>query len=179
MPEPVYLIEALDTSRHDRSSFICEEEELTQFLQKKARKEASARASTCFVLAEKINPAQILGFYTLSNASVALSAIPISIQKKLKLPNYPHAPVTLLGRIARHIGAKGTPIGKLLMASAIKRSVNASKEIGSNGILLDPKNESLRNHYTTLGFQKLANGQMFMPMGLAQDFLKQHYLAED
>ena len=177
MPEPIYLIEALDTTKHDRSSFNCEEEELTRFLQKKARKEADSRASTCFVIVEKINPTRILGFYTLSNASVALTAIPMETRKKLKLPKYPQAPVTLLGRIARDLQTKGTPVGKLLIANAIKRSVRSSREIGSVGILLDPKNESLENYYASLGFQKLSNGQMFMPMNLVHDYLKQHYLA--
>ena len=173
---PQYAIEPLDPKKHDRESFECKEPALDEFIRKRARKEVASRSSTCFVIVDRSMESKILGFYTLSSATVPLSSIPSDIQRKLKLAQYPQAPVTLLGRIAKHNDSEGTPIGKLLMANAIKRCINSSHEIGSTTIILDPKNEKLRSYYHSLGFLNLSNSQMIMPMRDAQEFLKQYLI---
>ena len=175
MPGPIYTIEPLSPDSHDRKAFRNEEKALESYIQTRARKDAEAGASTCFVLTAKTVPTKILGYYTLSNASIDAGYIPLELKKRLKLPSYKNIPATLLGRVARDISAKGTPAGKILMANAIKRVVKTAHDIGSIGIILDPKNDRLVEYYRTYGFQKLSNRQMLLPMGEALGFLKQHY----
>ena len=56
------VIEPLETARHRRAEFACERPELTDFLQKRARKEMEARALACFVLVVASDPGRIVGY---------------------------------------------------------------------------------------------------------------------
>src|SRR4051812_37026470 len=94
-----YTIERLDASKHRRDEFICESLELTEFLQKRARKEMDARTSVCFVIVPIDQPSRIAGFYTLSAAEISATNLPENVTRRL--PRYPELPVTLLGRLAR------------------------------------------------------------------------------
>lgn len=94
-------VEILDPAVHRRDEFACESPELTEFIRTRARKEAKARASACFVLLLGADPGQIAGYYTLSATTVELDKLPIELTKKL--PRYPRLPATLLGRLARAI----------------------------------------------------------------------------
>ncbi len=61
---PEYRIERLDPAKHRRDEFRCESSELTEFIQKRARKEMDARTSACFVLVPLEDADRIAGFYT-------------------------------------------------------------------------------------------------------------------
>jgi GNAT superfamily N-acetyltransferase len=117
---PQYRIERLDPGKHRREDFRCESAELTEFLQKRARKEMDARTSACFVLVPVEDPSRIAGFYTLSAAEVSTAALPESLTKRL--PRYPNLPATLLGRLARDQEFRGKGIGERLMVDALART---------------------------------------------------------
>lgn len=161
MPQPPYQIAPLH-KEHDRKSFICEEKELNEYLEKRARKEADAKTSACFVIVSEHSPSTILGYYTLSSASVASVELPASFTKRL--PRYERIPVTLLGRLARDLSAKGTGIGSMLIMSALEQSLEASKSVGSAALVLDPKNDKVAKIYEKWGFKRLGSKQMFFPM---------------
>jgi hypothetical protein len=93
-----YRIEPLDPGKHRREDFGCESRELTEFLQKRARKEMQARASACFVLVPETEPERIAGYYTLSQTAVVVQQLPETLMKKL--PRYPQLGATLIGRLA-------------------------------------------------------------------------------
>lgn len=169
MPAQNYLIELLDPTKHDRSSFRCEETVLNTFLQKNARKEAQTRASICYVIVPPDNPTRILGFYTLSNASIRLNDLPPSFTKRL--PKYSRIPVTLLGRIARDLSSKGTDVGKVLIMHSLEYAYRASGAVGSTAVVLDPKNPKVAKIYEKLGFKSLRNGQMYLPMKDIANFI--------
>jgi len=171
MPAPHFFIEPLDSKKHDRDSFDCGEAALNRFLKTRASREAKANLSVCFVLVEARKPTKIVGFYTLSNASIELTEIPPALQKKLRINSYESIGVTLLGRMARSLDYQGKFIGHRLIASALTRSYQAIQEIGSVGMLLDPKNEKLESYYARFGFIKLPNGRMFMSMKAIGAFL--------
>ncbi len=82
----VYRIEALDPAKHRRAEFQCESPALTEFLQKRARKEMEARSSACFVLVPLDDVGRIAGYYTLSAAEVVTVELPEEVAKKL--PRY-------------------------------------------------------------------------------------------
>jgi hypothetical protein len=111
-----YRIEQLDPGKHRREDFACESLELTEFLQKRARKEMQARASACFVLVPEADPGRIAGYYTLSQTAVVMQQLPEPLAKKL--PRYPQLGATLIGRLARDIAWKGQQMGRLLLIDA-------------------------------------------------------------
>jgi len=91
----VYRIEALDPAKHRRAEFQCESPALTEFLQKRARKEMEARSSACFVLVPLDDVGRIAGYYTLSAAEVVTVELPEEVVKKL--PRYRLTSTTLDG----------------------------------------------------------------------------------
>jgi GNAT superfamily N-acetyltransferase len=157
-----YRIERLDPARHRREAFYCEAPELTEFIQKRARREMDARASACFVLVAETDPGRIVGFYTLSQTSVSLHKLPETLVKKL--PGYPEFGATLIGRLARDREWLGKGIGSLLLIDALRRSVRLSGEAGAVVVVTDPKNAKAQNFYQGFGFQALDHRRLFIPM---------------
>lgn len=169
-PTPQFKFEILDPAVHRRDEFSCESPELTEFLRTRARKEARARASACFVLVPIANPGQIAGFYTLSATTIELEKLPPDLVKKL--PRYPRLPATLLGRLARALPFKGQGIGDLLMVDALKRAYENSSVIGSVAVVVDPKDDHAATFYGTFGFQPLDEQKMFLPMKAVPEWLR-------
>jgi predicted GNAT family N-acyltransferase len=170
MPETSqFKFEILDPAVHRRDEFVCESSELTEFLRKRARKEAKSRTSACFVLVPVDDPGQIAGYYTLSATTIELEKLPAELTKKL--PRYPRLPATLLGRLARALAFKGQGIGDLLMVDALKRSYENSSVIGSVAIVVDPKDAHAAKFYATFGFQPLDGQTMFLPIKAIPEWL--------
>lgn len=162
MPAPSFRIECLDPAKHRREAFRCESAPLTDFIQKRARKEMDARASACFVLVPDSDPSRIAGYYTLTQTSIVLGKLPAELTKKL--PRYPELGATLIGRLARDLDWRGSGIGGLLLVDALRRCVRQSEEAGAVVVVTDPKNDKARAFYTDYGFQPLDEHRMFIPM---------------
>jgi predicted GNAT family N-acyltransferase len=167
--QPQFKFEVLDPAIHGREEFFCESPELTEFLRTRARKEARARASACFVLVPVADPGQIAVYYTLSATTIGLEKLPEALTRKL--PRYPRLPATLLGRLARALAFKGQGIGDLLMVDALTRSYENSLVIGSVAVVVDPKDAHAAKFYGTFGFQPLDGQKMFLPMKAIPDWL--------
>ena len=157
-----YLVELLSASKHSRDEFTCESPELTEFLQKRARKEMQARASACFVLVSEADIGRVVGYYTLSQTAVVTAQLPEAVTKRL--PRYPHLGATLIGRLARDLAWKGQHVGRLLLIDALRRSVRFSAEVGAVVVVTDPKDEKARAFYADHGFSALDEHRMFIPM---------------
>jgi GNAT superfamily N-acetyltransferase len=101
--------------------------------------------------------------YTLTSESLGRDLIP---EKYLiQLPRNYHAPVILLGCLARDLKAKGTGLGEYLLMDALFRSYKLSKEsIGAMAVVTDPINEKAFEFYQKYGFYQLPDSQkMFLP----------------
>ncbi len=158
-----YRIEALDPTLHRREEFTCKEShELTEFLRKRARKEVEAKASACFVIVPIDEPARIAGYYTLSGAVIELSQIPEKLAGKL--PRYNELPATLLGRLARDSAFRGAGIGELLILDCLARALKGTSDVGSIGVITDPKDARAAKFYTEFRFFPLDGGRLFLPM---------------
>lgn len=121
-----------------------------------------ARTSACFVLVPLDDPGRIAGFYTLSAAEISASVLPGPLTKRL--PRYPEVPVTLLGRLARDEAFRGQGIGDRLMGDALARALAGSAEVGSIGVITDPKDDRAARFYAEFGFQPATGGRLFLPM---------------
>lgn len=159
---PQYRIERLDPAKHRREAFRCESPALTEFLHKRARKEMDARSSACFVLVPLEDSGRIAGFYTLSAAEVCAADLPEQLAKRL--PRYRQMPATLLGRLARDETFRGKGLGDRLMEDALARALAGSAEVGSIGVITNPKNENAATFYREFGFQPLTGGRLFLSM---------------
>ena len=120
------------------------------------------RVAAVFVMVPQNEPNRIVGYYTLSSASVLLDDLPVSLTKKL--PRYPMIPAILLGRLARDARCPG--IGGRLLCDALCRAHRHARDIAAAVILVDAKNDRASEFYTRHGFVALANTarKMFLPM---------------
>ncbi len=171
MPAVSYFqVVALDPAIHRRDRFSCESPDLTDFMCTRARKEAKAKASACFVAVPVVDTGCIAGYYTLSATSIRLGKIPEDVTKKL--PRYPDMPATLLGRLARDLNFKGQGVGNLLVADALERAYQNSSVIGSIAVVTDPKDERAAKFYAAFGFKPLDEQRLFIPMKTIADWLE-------
>jgi hypothetical protein len=70
---------------HDRAAFDCGDSDLNIYLQKFARQNHESGGAKCFVAAPADMPARVLGFYTLSPASLDYARTPALAKKGLEL----------------------------------------------------------------------------------------------
>lgn len=154
MPVSIVL---LDKQVHDRKSFNCGVELLDRYLRERAASDARKGVSVCYVLADGDNPAEVIGYCTLSSASIQLT----------RLPRYPDVPATLIGRLAVSAAHKGQRFGERLLLDALHRAYEARDAIGSAVVLVDAKDDSVANFYKQYGFEPLTlnPSRLFMPMG--------------
>lgn len=157
-----FRIERLDPAKHRREAFRCESPPLTDFIQKRARKEMDARASVCFVLVPESDPSRIAGYYTLTQTSIVVGKLPAELTKKL--PRYPEFGATLIGRLARDLDWRGIGVGSMLLIDALRRCVRQSEEAGAIVVVTDPKDDNAHAFYAAHGFSALDEHRMFIPM---------------
>ena len=134
---------------HDRGAFSCGVPALDRYLREQAGQDARRRVAAPFVATA--DGAKVLGFYTLSATSIALTDVPAVLAKKL--PRYPRLPATLLGRLATDLSARGIGLGRVLLVDAIIRAVRS--EIASFAMVLDAKDEGAASFYAREGFIRL------------------------
>lgn len=161
---PDLVIEALNTG-HNRAQFVSGNYALDHYLHKQAGQDMKRGISRVFVATRLESPATIVGFYTLSSLSIAFEDLPESIAKKL--PRIP-IPVALLGRVAVSLQEQKNGIGKLLIASAIRRTLNVSRDLAIYAIVVDPVDDAVTKFYSRLGFAALSNTSLRMYLPLRQ-----------
>lgn len=150
---PPHVVERLNTT-HDRKGFDCGVEALNVFLQTQARKEMERRSAVTYVLVDTARPTDIIGYYSLSAATVILDAVPEEMAKRLG--RQPSVPTTLMGRLAVAKTHHGMGLGGRLLWDALNRSEEASRAIGSVAVIVDAKDEQAATFYERYGFRRFA-----------------------
>lgn len=148
---PELVIERLSTT-HDRKGFDCGAEALNSFLQTQARKEMERRSSVTYVLVDTAQPVDIIGYYSLSAATVLLDDVPTEVAKKLG--RQPSVPTTLMGRLAVSRAHQDKGLGGRLLWDALSRSEQSSRDIGSVAVIVDAKDETAATFYEHYGFRR-------------------------
>ena len=159
------MIELLN-KKHNRTNFDCGKELLNHYLQTQAGQDIKRKLSACFVLAN--DRTTIQGFYTLSNNSIPLNLLPEAIRRKLP-ESYAAIPATLLGRLAIDINHQGKGLGEILLIDALQRSYEASQQIASFAVIVDPIDKQAEDFYKKYDFLKLPDsGKMFIAIKTLQ-----------
>lgn len=111
----------------------------------------------------------VLGFYTLSMASITSQEAATALQKRL--PRYP-MPVALIGRLAVDERARGQRLGESLLIDALKRVVDAADLVACLGIVVDAKNDNAEHFYKRYDFIVVDETswphRMFLPIDVAR-----------
>ena len=156
--------QAFDPGRHDREDFACGVPELDAWLQRFATQQRRKGISTVFVLVDSARPSAILGYYSLSAAELDSAALSEADRKKL--PRYP-VPCFRMGRLACRTDLKGKGLGRLLVACAVDRCLQARKQVAAYALVVDAKSASAKAFYEHYGFRPCVDSArtLYLPLG--------------
>ncbi len=154
------LLFGLLTPEMEKTGFSCDEPALDNYLQKQASQDMKRGFATVIVAREACAPQKIIGYYTLSAASIILSALPEEIAKKM--PRYPAVPAIRMGRLAVHTDYQGKHVGSLLMLDALRRS--CQNEMAWAVFLVDAKHEKAKKFYKKFLFQSFEENTLSLWM---------------
>ncbi|MBT9586165.1 GNAT family N-acetyltransferase [bacterium] len=149
---------------HDRKSFDCGDAQLNDFLQRHARKSHQQGGAKTFLAISQEDGQTILGFFTLSPASVEYCRVPARV--KGGLARY-DVPVFRLGRLAVARSQQGRGLGGQLLLSAGRRCIRAASEVGGVAMLIDAKNQRVSNWYASYGAIPLLGNPLTLLLPLA------------
>ena len=137
----------LDKLKHDRTRFTCGVKPLNNYLKAMANQQAQKDNNRTFVLKDEAISSYIIGFYTLTMASIALQNLPLKLQKKHKLSTSGG----LIARLAVDKRYKGKGFGEWLLVDALKKLLKASATVAFPIIIVDAK-EGAKLFYEKYGF---------------------------
>lgn len=156
--------EAPISRRHDRAAFDCDEPELNDFLQKYALQNHTRGGAKTFVAAPVEAPQTIIGFYSLSPASLDFARTPDVARRGLGRYD---VPVFRLGRIAVDRAAQGGGLGGELLMAAGERCLAVAEQVGGVALLIDAKSDRAARWYEGYGAVRLADAPLSLVLPLA------------
>lgn len=164
--QAAYRVEPLG-KQHDRSEFSSGVEPLDRYLREQAGQDARRHVAVPFALCEGRSHA-VRGYYTLSALSVDVGTWPEELAKKL--PKYPLVPATLLGRLAVDSRLRGQGAGEHLLMDALRRALEATREVASAAVVVDAKDDGAVSFYRHYGFISFADQprRLFLPMAVIE-----------
>ncbi|MBV8811533.1 MAG: hypothetical protein JO033_22935 [Acidobacteriaceae bacterium] len=159
------------SKRHNRDVFDCGEAALNEFLQRYARKSHEVGGAKTFLAISDADNETILGYYSLSPASVAYARTPEIVRRGLA--RY-EVPAFRLARMAVDRNVQGQGLGGQLLLSAGKRCLLAAAEVGGFAMLIDAKNARVAAWYQSYGALPLLDAplSLMIPLTTVEAALK-------
>ncbi|QQD71850.1 GNAT family N-acetyltransferase [Acidithiobacillus ferrivorans] len=164
--------EAPISKAHDRAAFDCGEAELNAFLRRHARQNHEKGGAKTFVATPIGDDKRVLGFYSLSPASIDYARTPALVKKGLARHD---VPVFRLGRLAVDKTVQRHGLGGQLLLVAGRRCILAATEIGGIALLIDAKNERVAAWYKAYGALPLLDApqSLLLPLSTVEAALKE------
>ncbi|MEO7111063.1 MAG: GNAT family N-acetyltransferase [Polyangiaceae bacterium] len=135
----------------DRATFRCGDADLDSFFAKYAgQNQFRHHIGTTYVALDDTS-GRILGYATVSVASLEIDAVPTTLRKRL--PTYP-MPVLRLARLAVDQGAQKQGVGSALLRYVLKLAERLANDFGCLGVVVDAK-PGATLFYASYGFAEL------------------------
>lgn len=150
--------------KHDRDSFDCGEQTLNEFLRRYARKSHEVGGAKTFAAVDDADGKTILGFYSLSPASVEYARTPHIVKRGLGRYDVPGFRLARLA-VSRPLQGQGLG-GQLLLASG-RRCLRAAAEVGGVVLVIDAKDENVAARYADYGALLLDDTPLTLVLPLA------------
>ena len=171
MTTTIHQLSQLPTETlESRATFDCGQPDLNKYLAQTASQHEKRNVTRTFC---GIQDGVIVGYFSLTNAVVDVSAITPETIKRYRLPT--HAlPVVRLGRLAIDAGFQRKGLGKLLLIEAMSRVLAVAESSGCVGLIVDAKDEEAASFYAALGFQQAPESPLllFMPFPEIQELFR-------
>jgi GNAT superfamily N-acetyltransferase len=152
------------SKKHDRESFDCGEEALNGFLRRYARRSHDLGGAKTFLAIDDADKKTVLGFYSLSPASIDYARTPQIIRRGLARHDVPGF---RLARLAVDRRVQGHGSGGQLLLAAGRRCLLASAEVGGGVLVIDAKNERVAGWYALYGAVPLLDAPLTLLLPLA------------
>ncbi len=164
---------------HDRTASDCGEDSLNTYLTRYARQNHESGGTKCFVATPRDAPARILGFYTLSPASVEFSRAPAVVTRGLGRYEITVYRLGCLGVDRSSVQGRG--LGGRLLLRAAERCMTVAQEVGGVALLIDAKCDYSAQWYESYGAAQLLDAllSLGLPIAMAIKALKQVKLGND
>jgi GNAT superfamily N-acetyltransferase len=150
--------------QHDRTAFDCGDADLNTYLQRFARQNHEGGGAKTFVAATTQDPSSILGFYSLSPASMDYARTPAIARHGLGRYD---VPVYRLGRLAVDRTVQGRGLGGGLLLAAGKRCMAVAQEVGGVALLIDGKGDQAARWYEGYGAVRLDDAPLSLVLPFA------------
>jgi len=156
---------------HDRDAFDCGEDALNDFLRRYARKSHELGGAKTFLAINDADNTTILGFYSLSPASVAYARTPEIVRRGLARHDVPGF---RLARLAVDRRVQGQGLGGQLLLTAGRRCLRAAAEVGGIALVIDAKNDRVAAWYAGYGAVPLLDAplNLLLPLTTIETALK-------
>jgi GNAT superfamily N-acetyltransferase len=135
------------TKSHTADAFNCGAAPLNVYLQRHALSNQSAGGAQTYVAALG---SQVVGYYSLSTASVEYAEAPERTRKGLA--RHP-IPVILLARLAVDHAWQGKGLGAALLLDALRRILAAAEIVGLRAVLVHAKDDAAKRFYEHFDFE--------------------------
>ena len=152
------------SKQKNREGFDCGDEALNAFLRRYARKSHERGGAKTFLAIEDADNKTILGFYSLSPASVAYARTPEMVRRGLARHEVPGF---RLARLAVDRTMQGQGLGGQLLLVAGRRCLLAAAEVGGVVLVIDAKNERVAGWYASYGAVPLLDAPLTLLLPLA------------
>jgi GNAT superfamily N-acetyltransferase len=149
---------------HNRNDFDCGESALNEYLRRHARQNHERGAAKTILAIENADGDSILGYYSLSPASIECARV--SEPARRGLGRYDVSGFRL-GRLAVARTMQGRGLGGQLLLSAARRCILASAEVGGTVLLIDAKNDRVATWYASYGAVPLLDAPLSLLLPLA------------
>jgi GNAT superfamily N-acetyltransferase len=150
--------------KHDRQAFECGEEVLDEFLRRYARRSHDLGGAKTFLAIDDADNKTILGFYSLSPASVEYARTPETVRRGLARHDVPGF---RLARLAVDRRVQGQGLGGQLLLAAGRRCLRASAEVGGVVLVVDAKSDRAAKWYAGYGAVPLLDAPLTLLLPLA------------
>lgn len=149
---------------HDRQGFDCLDVALNDFLRLYARKSHDAGGAKTFLAIDDKDSKRVLGFYSVSPASIEYKRTPEIIRRGLARHDIP---CFRLARLAVSKEVQGLGLGGQLLMAAGRRCLLAAAEVGGVAIVIDAKNEGVARWYESYGAISLQDAPLTLLLSLS------------
>ena len=150
MTLPIWHEEPINKD-HNRAEFDCGDDDLNKYLYHHARQNHDKGGAKSY-LAINNSSQKILGYYSLSPASIAYERTPTILKRGL--PRY-EVPVFRLARLAVDVSLQGQGLGGQLLLAAGRRCLLVATQAGGVALLIDAKNKQVAKWYESFGAASL------------------------
>ncbi|HSZ74279.1 MAG TPA: GNAT family N-acetyltransferase [Rhizomicrobium sp.] len=146
-------------STHDVAAFDCGKPALTDWLRVQALRNEGKASRTYVVCSGN----RVIGYYALAAGAVERANAPSNLARNMPDP----IPVFVLGRLAVDSSFHDRRIGEGLLKDALKRCLNASREIGARAVLVHAIDSEAAGFYLPYGFQAFKDDgrTLYLPLG--------------